>query len=137
MCKDGSQKCQEIFKQAPGTIITTRPETDLAFLQLLRGKEQVLHRLAVKDLEHRPKLGAETVAVVASLGDIRQRILRSILCEILERCFFIAHWSGKHSHIALDTSWTELVSRTTGIILSLDVTPECLRGLGSTWTSRA
>ena len=47
--------------------------------------------------------------------------------------FFIAHWSGKHSHIALDTSWTELVSRATGILLSLDVTPEFLRGLGSTW----
>ena len=85
--KDGSQKCQEIFKQAPGTIITTRPETDLAFLKLLRGKEHVLHQLAVKDLEQRPKLGADTAAAVANLGDIRQRILRSILCEILERCF--------------------------------------------------
>ena len=84
---DGSARCQEIFKAAPSAIISTRPDTDLTFLKLLSGKEHVLHRLALKDLEQRTKLGAETVAAVASLGDIRQRIQRAILREIIERCF--------------------------------------------------
>ena len=45
----------------------------LDFLKLFRGKEQVLHRLALKDLEQRPKLGAEAAAAVENLGDIRKK----------------------------------------------------------------
>ena len=131
---NGSRRCKDIFGTAPGSIITTRPETDLQFLKLLRGKEHVLHQLASKDLEQRTKLGAETVAAVASLGDITQRIRRTIICEILERCFFLAHWSGKHQMIAMQDSWTDLVNRATGLLLSLSVSPEFLQRFGTTWT---
>ena len=87
--KEGGEKCRDIFRKALSSIISTRPETDMEFLKLLRGKEHVLHKVALKDLEQRTKLGAETVAATASLGDIAHRIRRAILGEILERCFCI------------------------------------------------
>ena len=98
MFKDGSPQCQYLFKRSPGTIICKRPETDLEFLTFLSGKEHILHRLALKDLEQRTKLGAEAGAAVACLGDIRQRFLRLILKEVLLRCFFLARWNSKHQN---------------------------------------
>ena len=73
-------------------IISTRPETDLNFLTLLKGKEHLLHPLMMKDLEQRA-LCAETRAVVLNLGDINLRIRRSILAEILGRCMFLLYWN--------------------------------------------
>ena len=130
--RDGSRACQEVFKQNPSTIISSRPETDLNFLKLLSGKEHVLHRLAVKDLEQRTSLGAETVRAVANLGDIRERIRRALLGEILERCMFLLYWNGKHNKVASGMSWTDLVSKATHIILDLQVTPQFLQRFGST-----
>ena len=67
--------------------MVTRPETDLKFLKLLAGKEHLFHQLAVRDLEQR-SLGAETRAAVLNLGDVKSRIARRILQEILEKCMF-------------------------------------------------
>ena len=129
---DGSRGCQEIFKQSPSTIIASRPETDLNFLNLLRGKEHVLHRLALKDLEQR-QLVAETVRAVSDLGDIKQRVKRAVLGEILTRCMFLLYWNGKHNKVASAMSWADLLSKATGIILNLEVTNESLQRFGSTW----
>ncbi len=49
---DGSRACKEIFGRSPAAIMQTRPDTDIAFLELLKGKEHVLHRLATRDLQH-------------------------------------------------------------------------------------
>ena len=49
--KDSSQQCKNLFGKSPSAIIVTRPDSDLRFLKLLEGKEHLLHRLAVKDLE--------------------------------------------------------------------------------------
>ena len=130
--KDGSPQCHCLFKKSPGTIICNRPETDLEFLTFLSGKEHLLHRLALVDLEQRPKLGAEAVAAVACLGDIRQRFLRLILKEVLFRCFFLARWNSKHQKIAAGSSWEDLLRQATGLILNLEVTPEFLVRFGST-----
>jgi hypothetical protein len=101
--KDGSRQCKEIFGKSPAAIISTRPETDLNFLKLLKGEEHVLHRLATKDLEQRA-LSEETRKAVSNLGDNNLRICRTILVEILERCMFLLYWNGKHSKVASNTS---------------------------------
>ena len=80
--------------QSPQSLVDTRPATDLAFLELLRGKEHVLHHLATLDLEQR-SLCNSSVDGVRSLGDIRKRIERSILCEVLHHCFYLANVSGR------------------------------------------
>ena len=61
----------------------------------------MLHRLAVKGLEQRTKLGPETIAAVANLGDLRQRNRRAILCELLKRSFFLYYWNSKHNLVVL------------------------------------
>ena len=91
--RDGSKECKEIFGKSPSAIISTRPETDLNFLKLLKGKEHLLHQLMMKDLEQRA-LCAETRAAILNLGDINLRIRRSILAEILGRCMFLLYWNG-------------------------------------------
>ena len=92
----------------------------------MSGKEHVLHKIALKDLEQRTNLGAETTAAVARLGDISLRIRRAVLTEILERCLFLANWSGKHHTIARALSWPDLVAKATDIILNLSVSEACL-----------
>ena len=42
---------KDLFGQSPSAITVTRPETYLKFLKLLEGKEHLLHKLAVRDLE--------------------------------------------------------------------------------------
>ena len=81
--RDSSQQCKNLFGRSPSAIIVSRPDTDLNFLKLLEGKEHLLHRLAVKDLEQR-SLSAETKAAVLNLGTIKSRICRRVLQEILE-----------------------------------------------------
>ena len=85
MFADGSRPCKDLFQNAPASIVSTRPETGMRFLQFLRGKEHLLHRLAVRDLEQRTELGTEAQRAVTNLGDIKQRIFREILCEIIDR----------------------------------------------------
>ena len=119
--RDSSRACMAIFGSSPAALVSTRPETDLRFLRLLRGKEDVLYRLASKDLEQRPDLKDETKAAVASLGNIRSRIKRSILCEVLERSMFLYHWNGKHGKVATRTSWDELLNRAQDIIMNLGI----------------
>ena len=82
-----------------------------------------MHRLAVRDLEQRTGLGPDTVGAVTNLGDIKQRLFREILCEVLERCFFLYYWSGKHDKVATTLSWPDLVDKASGIILDLTLTP--------------
>ena len=122
--KDGSSPCMQIFGKSPSAIISSRPETDLKFLQLLKGKEHVLHRLALKDLEQR-KLSSEVEAAVRNLGDIDQRIRRALLCEILNRCMFLLHWHAKHPRVtASNTSWPDLMGTACASIRDLKITPE-------------
>ena len=130
--RDGSRPCKDLFDVAPGSIVTSRPETDLMFLKFLRGKEHLLHLLARRDLEQRTGLGPDIVGAVTSLGDIKQRLYREILSEVLERCFFLYYWSGKHDKVAMTLSWTDLVDKACGIILDLAVTPKVLQKYGYT-----
>ena len=82
--KDGSRRCQEVFSRKPSAIIENRPETDLNFLKILEGKDHLWHTMATKDLEGRT-LHADTTAAILSLADIKARIHRRVLQEILER----------------------------------------------------
>ena len=119
--RDGSRACQHIFGKAPSAIVSTRPETDLNFLKVLKSKEHHLHKLATKDLEQRTTLGADTTKAVQNLGDIKLRICRAILGEIIERCLFLMYWNSKHTRVACETSWDELMSKATFIILDLEI----------------
>ena len=101
--KDGSRQCMDLFGTSPAALVVTRPETDLRFLRLLQGKEYTLHRCAVRDLEQRTSLAAETKAAVANLGNMLERMKRTILCEVLERTMFLYHWNGKHGKVATRT----------------------------------
>ena len=77
------------------------------------------------------------MGAVRNLGDIKQRIFREILCEVLHRCFFLYYWSGKHSKVAPTVSWPDLVNRASGIILDLALSPEVLQHMaGYRRTSR-
>ena len=118
--KDGTQALKDLFSKSPSAIVENRPETDLNFLKALEGKEHLLHRLALKDLEQR-RLGAETQAAVLNLGNISHRIRRRILQEVLERCLFLYYWNGKHQNIACSTTWDELQQRASAIIQDLDI----------------
>ena len=129
---DGSRPCQNLFGASPSAIIVSRPETDLNFLKLLRGKEHLLWRLASKDLEQRPNLGSETTRAVLNLGDLKQRIQRAILCEIIERVFSLLYENQKnHRKVAENTSWDQFMQRASGLILDLEITEEPLPRLGS------
>ena len=124
--KDRSTACNEVFGTAPAAIITNRPETDLRFLKFLKGKEHILYKLAVKDLDQRP-MAADTMAAVRNLGDIGQRVRRHLLCEILERCMFLAYWTAAHPIVAKDTSLETLMDKACNLILDLSVTQEVLQ----------
>ena len=126
--REGSAACKEMFGKAPGAIVETRPETDLQFLKTLCGKEHLLHRLATWDLEQRT-LSADTRAAVLSLGDIKLRIFRRILQEILERCMFLLYWTSKHESITAETTWDELLQRAVALILSLEIKPDVVARL--------
>jgi hypothetical protein len=120
--RDGSRRCKDVFGRSPSAIVDSRPETDLNFLKLLEGKEHILHRLATKDLDQR-SLNAETKAAVLNLGDIKLRIRRRVLQEILERCMFLLYWTAKHPTVACDTTWDQLMQMAVTMILSLEITP--------------
>ena len=127
---DASQQCKDVFGRSPSAICDSRPDTDLTFLKLLADKEHILHQLAVKDLEQR-SLSTTTRDAILSLGDVKHRIRRRILQEILERCMFLLYYNQKHPHVASSTSWDELLQRAVCEILSLDITPEVLTRFAS------
>ena len=129
--RDLSPECIRIFGKSPEAIIASRPDTDLKFLKLLRSREHILHRVASRDLEQRT-LNNETRNAVRNLGSIEQRICRTILGEILERCMFLLKWSQEHQRITLLASWDALMQQAVESILDLDTTPETLRRLGVT-----
>ena len=107
---DSSQQCKDVFGKSPSAIVENRPETDLRFLKLLEGKEHLFHAMATKDLEQR-SLSADTREAIMHLADIKGRIHRRILQEILERCQFLYYWSGKHPSVASEIPWDELMER--------------------------
>ena len=120
-----SQRCKEIFGVAPAGIISTRPETDLRFLEFLIGKEHILHRLAVKDLEDRD-LAASTRTAVASLGKIADRVQRRVLAELLRRTMYLLYHNSKHPIVTSSRSWDDLVEKAVGLISDLAITDEFL-----------
>ena len=124
--RDCSQQCKDLFGTSPSAICITRPDTDLEFLKLLAGKEHLLHKLAVKDLEQRT-LSSETRAAIVNLGNIDARINRRILQEILERCMFLLYYNQKHPSVASSTSWDVLMQRAVSEILNLDITEKVLQ----------
>ena len=122
---DGTRACKAMFGEAPHGIVENRPETDLMFLQFLENKEPVLEKLASKDLESRD-LNAETKAAVLNLSNIKDRVNRRILQEILQRCMYLHYWSGKHTLVASSDSWEGLLQRSVSLILSLDISDQVL-----------
>ena len=129
--RDGSPECKAIFGKSPGAIISSRPDTDLQFLKLLEGKEHVLHKLATKDLEQR-SLSAETKAAIRNLGDIKARINRRILAELIERCFFLLYWNGHHTTVASETSWDTLMNLMVSGIMDLEISEKVLERFSTT-----
>ena len=127
--KDSSQQCKSLFGKSPSAIIVTRPDSDLSFLKLLEGKEHLLHRLAVKDLEQR-SLGVETRGAILNLGSIQSRIRRRVLQEILEKCMFLLYYNQKHGSVASCTSWDELMQKAVSETLNLEITPQILQRFG-------
>ena len=126
---NSSQTCKDIFGKSPATIVVSRPDTDLNFLKFLQGKEHILHRLAEKDLEKR-SLNADTRAAVLTLGNIKARIHRRVLQEILERCMFLLYYNQKHPYVATSTSWEELQQKSVSEIVDLTVTHVVLERFG-------
>ena len=116
----GSRRFKELFGQAPCAIIENRPETDLSFLRLLGGKEGDLGRLADKDLGER-RLSVDYQAAVRCLADVRQRLRRRVLQEILERCMFLHRWAGAHPMTASEMGWDELLEKAVHCIGDLDI----------------
>ena len=130
--RDGSRACMDIFGKSPEAIAETRPDTDLKFLQFLKGKEHVLYDLARRDVAQREALKQRTKDAVANLGDVAARIGRAILCEVLHRSFWLLRWNGKHSKVAAATSWDELIGQAQGVVMDLELTDKAVLRLGST-----
>jgi hypothetical protein len=122
---DSSQQCKDLFGKSLSTICASRPDTDLAFLKVLEGKEHLLHKLAVKDLEQR-SLSADTRSAILNLGDLKSCVCKRILQEILERCMFLLYYNQKHPTVASSTSWDDLLQKAVSEILDLDITPKVL-----------
>ena len=118
-------RCKDIFGRSPASIITTRPETDLRFLEFLKGKEHVLHRLALKDLSQRD-LSATTRNAIESLGKILDRVRRGILAELLQRTMHLLYFNVKHPKVTESSSWDALVEKAVGIINDLSISDEFL-----------
>ena len=118
--KESSKPYKDLFNRAPEAIIDARPETDLKFLTFLGGKEDLFHRLATKDLESR-RMGADTNEAVLNLANIRHRLRRRILQEVLERCLYLYYWNGKHRNVANSDTWDELLARSVAIIQDLEI----------------
>ena len=116
----GSRRFKELFGRAPCAIIENRPETDLNFLRLLGGKEVDLGRLADKDLRER-RLSVEYQAAVKCLSDVKQRLRRRVLQELLERCMFLHRWAGVHPTTAAEMGWDELLEKAVHRIGDLDI----------------
>ena len=123
--RESSQQCKDVFGNRPSPICDSRPDTDLSFLKLLEGQEHLLHRMAVRDLEQRT-LSVATRTAILNLGDIKSRIGRRILQELLEKCLFLLYYNQKHPSVAESTSWEELMQKGVSEILNLDITPQVL-----------
>ena len=81
--------------------------------------------MAVRDLEQRT-LSVATRTAILNLGDIKSRIGRRILQELLEKCLFLLYYNQKHTSVAESTSWEELMQKGVSEILNLDITPQVL-----------
>ena len=132
ICTEGSRAYKNLFHTAPSAIIETRPDSDLKLLKFLNGKEHILFDLASRDLTQRTALSEKTKKAVENLGDIDKRIHRAVLAELLERCFFLLYWNGKHNHLARETSCEELFDKGSALVLDTDVSGEAVTRLGST-----
>lgn len=127
---ESSQAYQDLFGKSPSSICLTRPDTDLSFLSFLAGKEHLFHRLAEKDLEQR-NLNATTRSAIQDLGDIKKRICRRVLQEILERCMFLLYYNQKNPSVASSTTWDQMMQMGVAEILDLDITPRVLKRFSS------
>jgi len=127
---DGSSKCHEVFHKSPSAIVSGRPHTDLVFLQLLRGKEDVLARLGLKDIEQRG-LAEATKKVVESFRFADQNVFRSVLCEVLHRTHFLYFWNAAHPQVAAVTTLEDILDRAIKEILDLAITDEVLGRFGT------
>ena len=78
--------------------------------------------MASKDLEER-SLRADSRAAIENLGDIRKRILRRVLQEILEKCLYLLFFNSKHPAVAPENTWDSLLQKAVDLILSLEITP--------------
>lgn len=126
---ESSEACRRIFGKSPSKITTQRPQSDMVFLQLLRGKEQILRQLCLVDVEDR-NLAASTRAAVEDLGNARRNIERAILSEVLSRCMFLMHWGTCNGKIAGARSYESLMSEATGTIRDLSVADGLLERCG-------
>jgi hypothetical protein len=133
--RDGSRELRRVFGQSPSGIIDLRPESDIAFLLWLRGKEHHLHRLATEDLRQRAAKSAASVEAIRCLADIKKRVFRSVLCEILERCVFLSRWNSRHPRLVESTSWDALLELARDTILDLEISPKVRMRFG--WTEES
>ena len=126
---DGSAACKRIFHRMPGVVISTRPQTDMAVLEFLRGKESVLYNLASLDIKQR-RLGTTTSETIETLRSQPKNICRGIVAEILHRCLFLMYWTTKRNLVAKESSWESLMAEASSTILSLDIDEGVLGRLG-------
>lgn len=133
--RDGSRELRRVFGQSPSGIIDMRPESDIAFLLWLRGKEHHLHRLATEDIRQRAAKAAASVEAIRCLADIRKRVFRSVLAEILERCVFLSRWNSRHPRLVVSTSWDALLELAQNTILDLEISEKVRERFG--WTEES
>ena len=69
---------------------------------------------------------ADTTAAILSLGDIKARIRRRVLAEVLQRCLFLYYWSGAHECVTGNTTWDELLRRAVALVADLGITMQAL-----------
>ena len=120
---DGGPRCKQVFGNRPRTIIDGRPLTDLQFLKFLGKNELTLHKLATHDLTQRA-LGTETTEALLHLGDVKQRIRRRILQELLERSMFLHWFVANHPRVANVISCDDLMNQAVQHLLDLEISQQ-------------
>ena len=129
LCEELSPSHKRYFGTAPGSIVDGRPESDLRFLEFLRGREHILHLVASRDVEDR-KLSEGTSAAVNLMGNHTGRAQRSVAAEMVHRALYLHRWVNVHKRIAGSMTLDELSSQAKGILQDLSLDDETVARLG-------
>ena len=117
---EGSILFREMFSVAPPKIVEGRPESIAITLRWLLPKEELLAKLANKDLEHR-NLGDATRDAVASLSNQQYRVYRRLNYDMVQRGLHMFYKSKKVKKLLPEYTFDEIVDNAIDILTTTGI----------------